>query len=124
MTVAYDSNAGIVSLRARNVAITSEGPAYDVRSNIIGFGATTAGIGTYRFLLNNQPLLVMKEVQELNLTVGFGTISSFWNLDIDTISSSNSIVRVATSTSSLHQVVIMANDKDLSVTVTPDHIQQ
>ena len=120
LTVAYDSNAGIVSLRARNVAITSEGPVYDVRSNIIGFGATTAGIGTYRFLLNNQPPGDERSAR-IESTVGFGTTAvSLGTFDIDTISSSNSIVRVAAgSTSSLHQVVIMANDKDLSVTVTP-----
>ena len=72
LTVAYDSNAGIVSLRARNDAITAEGPVYDVRSNIVGFGTTNSGIGTYRFLLNNQPPGNERSAR-YESTIGFGS---------------------------------------------------
>ena len=116
----YDASAGIVSIRARNVAITSEGPVFDVRSNIIGFAATTAGIGTYRFLLNNQPPGNERSAR-YESTVGFGTTAiSLGRFDINNVSSSNSIVRVSSgNTSSIHQVALMANNLELESYVVP-----
>ena len=120
LTVAYDSNAGIVSLRARNDAITAEGPVYDVRSNIVGFGTTNSGIGTYRFLLNNQPPGNERSAR-YESTIGFGSnpipVGTF---DINTVSSSNSIVRVSAGhTSSIHQVAILSNNIKGTTNVVP-----
>ena len=116
----YDASAGIVSVRARNIATTSEGPVFDVRSNIIGFAATTAGIGTYRFLLNNQPPGNERSAR-YESTVGFGTTAvSLGRFDINKVSSSNSIVRVSSgNTSSIHQVALMANNLKLESYVVP-----
>ena len=113
----YDSASGIVSVRGRNF---SDVDAFDYRTHIVGFGNTTSGIGTYRFLLNNQPAGSERSAR-LESVVGFGTdIVRAGTFDINTIASSASIVRVsAGETSAIHQVTILANEKDLDVTVTP-----
>ena len=48
----YDSSTLVLFLYVVVFLITV---SYDVRSNIVGFGTTASGIGTYRFLVNNQP---------------------------------------------------------------------
>ena len=68
----YDANAGIVSLTAQNVGISSVIGLYDVRSTVVGFGSTTSGIGTYRYLVNNQPPGTEKSVR-LESTYATGT---------------------------------------------------
>ena len=42
------------------------------RADVVGFAATSAGIGTYRFLLNNQPAGTERSGL-LESTVGYGT---------------------------------------------------
>ena len=118
LSATYDSNAGTVSLTARNSGISST-VLYDVRSNIVGFGTTTAGIGTYRFLLNNQPAGTELSAR-LESTVGFGTtVVRIGSYDINSISAVNSIVRVSAGQSSaIHQVNILANDQDSELFVT------
>ena len=115
----YDANAGIVSLTATNSGISST-VVYDVRANVVGFGTTTAGIGTYRFLLNNQPAGSEKSAR-LESTVGYGTdVVRLGTYDIDDIASASSVVRVsAGETSAIHQVTIMSNNQDLETFVTP-----
>jgi len=117
VTATYDSVSGIVSVRGRNFSQTD---ALDYRTNIVGFGNTTAGIGTYRFLLNNQPEGTERSAR-LESVIGFGTdVVRAGTFDINTISSAASIVRVSVGeTSAIHQVNILANAKDLEVTVTP-----
>ena len=113
----YDANSGIVSVRGRNF---DEVDAFDYRTHIIGFGNTTTGIGTYRFLLNNQPAGTERSAR-LESTIGFGTdkvrVGTF---DNKFISAAAAIVRVsAGTTSAIHQVNILSNSRTNEVTVTP-----
>ena len=113
----YDANSGIVSVRGRNF---DQVDAYDYRTHIIGFGNTTSGIGTYRFLLNNQPAGTERSAR-LESTIGFGTdkvrVGTF---DSRFISAAAAVVRVsAGTTSAIHQVNILSNSRDSEVTVTP-----
>ena len=118
LSAIYDSNAGIVSLTAQNVGVSSVVGLFDVRSTVVGFGTTTAGIGTYRYLVNNQPAGTEKSVR-IESTVGFGTTAvRVGTFDLQTVSSSNSVVRVsAGETSAIHQVSILSNT--LQTTVIP-----
>ena len=118
LSAAYDSNAGTILLTAKNNGISSTS-TYDVRTNIVGFNTTTNGIGTYRFLLTNQPPGSEKSGR-LETTVGVGTTAiRVGTFDIRTISASNSVVSVsAAQTSAIHQVNIIANDQESEVYVT------
>jgi len=118
LDVEYDSNSGIVSLTASNNETSTD--VYDVRSSIVGFGTTTSGIGTYRFLVSGQPEGSENSARlESTLGEGSGTVR-LGTFNIDEIASSSSIVRVsAGQTSSIHQVTIIANDIESEVYVTP-----
>ena len=120
LSAVYDSNAGIVSLTAQNVGISSLVGLYDVRSTVVGFGTTTAGIGTYRYLVNNQPPGTEKSIR-IESTVGFGTTAvRVGTFDLQSVASSNSVVRVsAGETSALHQVSILSNKLETVVTPGP-----
>ena len=118
LTTEYDSNSGIVSLTASNNEFLTD--VYDVRSSVVGFGTTTSGIGTYRFLVTGQPDETERSAR-LESTFGEGTgpirLGTF---NIDEISSSSSIVRVSAGQSSaIHQVTVIANDIEEETYVTP-----
>ncbi len=115
----YDSSANVISLTASNTGISTT-ISYDVRSNIVGFGTTASGIGTYRFLINRQPAgtEISARLESTN-NVGTSTIRVA-QFDIESVSSSTSIVRVAAGQSSaVHQVAILANDEENFTTVIP-----
>ena len=118
LSAVYDANAGIVSLTAQNVGISSLVGLYDVRSTVVGFGSTTSGIGTYRYLVNNQPPGTEKSIRlESTYATGTGPVR-VGTFDLATVASSNSVVRVAAGqTSAIHQVSILSNT--LQTTVTP-----
>ena len=119
LDVDYDSSANVISLKAKNTGISTT-VSYDVRSNIVGFGTTASGIGTYRFLVNRQPAgtEISARLESTN-NVGTSTIRVA-QFDIESVSSSASIVRVAAGQSSaVHQVAILANDEDNFTTVIP-----
>ena len=112
VTAVYDSISGIVSFRFRN----DEVYPIDVRANIVGFAATSLGIGTYRFLVPGQPNNSERSAK-LESTVGFGTTSiRVGTFDSNLISSSASIVRVSCGNSSaVHQVSILRGSNDIVV---------
>ena len=117
LTTEYDPNSGIVSLTASNNETSTD--VYDVRSSIVGFGTTTSGIGTYRFLVTGQPEGSEKSVR-LESTVGEGTgpirLGTF---NINEVASSTSVVRVSAGQSSaIHQVTVIANDEKGKTYVT------
>ncbi len=124
ITATYDSTTGIVSFRAVNSGINSEN-SLTVRANIIGFGSTSAGIGTYRFLLNNQPAGTERS-GIFESTVGYGTdVIRVGTFDFDLNSSATSVVRVSVGeTSAIHQVYTLANFSDKEVTVIPGPFSQ
>lgn len=113
VTAIYDSTAGIVSFRVQN----EENNLIDVRASIVGFAATSSGIGTYRFLVNGQPAGSERSVK-LESTVGVGTTSVMvGTFDLSLISSVSSIVRVSSgSSSAIHQVSIL-NDTANTIVV-------
>ena len=115
----YDSNSGIVSLTATNNEFDNT-DVYDVRSTVVGFGTTTSGIGTYRFLVSGQPEGSEKSVRlESKFGEGTGPIR-LGTFDINEVASSNSIVRVSAGQSSaIHQVTVVANDIAGETYVTP-----
>ena len=118
LSASYDSNSGIVSLTVTNNETSND--VYDVRSTIVGFGTTTSGIGTYRFLVSGQPEESEKSAR-LESTFGEGTgpirLGTF---NINEIASSTSVVRVSAGQSSaIHQVTIIANNIEGKTYVTP-----
>jgi hypothetical protein len=114
VTAIYDSTAGIVSFRVQN----EENNLIDVRASIVGFAATSSGIGTYRFLVSGQPAGSERSAR-LESTVGVGTTSVMVGVfDLGLISSVSSIVRVSSgSSSAIHQVSIL-NDR-INTTIVP-----
>ena len=116
VTSIYDSTAGIVSFRVQNDTINN----LDIRANIVGFAATTAGIGTYRFLVSAQPSGSERSAR-LESTVGFGTtVIRVGTFDINTITSTSSLVRVSSgSSSAVHQVSALYDGEDVTVTPGP-----
>ena len=119
VTAVYDSSVGIVTFQAQNLGISSIN-ALTVRADVVGFAATSAGIGTYRFLLNNQPAGTERSGL-LESTVGYGTdVVHAGTFSFELNSSASSIVKVsAGSTSAIHQVYTLANEKKGEVTVVP-----
>ena len=117
LTAVYDSNSGIVSLTASNNESTND--VYDVRSTVVGFGTTTSGIGTYRFLVDGQPDGAERSARlESTFGEGTGTIR-LGTFNIDDISASASIVRVSAGQSSaIHQVTVIANNVEGETYVT------
>ena len=112
----HDTSAGIVSITAYN----SSNEFIDVRSNIVGFANTVAGIGTYRFLLNNQPGGTEKSARYESVNGLGSNVVRAGTFDIRSISSAASIVRVsAGTTSAIHQVAIMANSRAGDIVVVP-----
>ena len=116
VTAIYDSVAGIVSFRVQN----EESNLIDVRANIVGFAATSSGIGTYRFLVSAQPEETERSAR-LESTVGVGTTSIIVGVfDLNLITSASSIVRVSSgNTSAIHQVSILQDRKDITVIPGP-----
>jgi hypothetical protein len=116
VTAIYDPNAGIVSFRVQNDEVN----LLDVRSNIVGFAATSSGIGTYRFSLPGQPIGA-ERTAKLESTVGFGTTSiKVGTFDLDLISSVSSIVRVSSGNSSaIHQVSVLNDTENITVVPGP-----
>jgi len=114
VTAIYDSTSGIVSFRVQN----EENNLIDVKASIVGFAATSSGIGTYRFLVSGQPSGSERSAR-LESTVGVGTTSVMVGVfDLELISSVSSIVRVSSgSSSAIHQVSIL-NDRT-NTTIVP-----
>jgi hypothetical protein len=116
VTAIYDSVSGIISLIVRN----EEDNIIDVRANIVGFAATSSGIGTYRFLVSGQPEGSERSAR-LESTVGVGTTSIMvGTFDLNLISSVSSIVRVSSgSSSAIHQVSILNDSFNTNVVPGP-----
>ena len=85
-----------------------------VRSNIIGFGATTAGIGTYRFLASGQDDGSERtQLVETKFDKGTGT-STIATLDKTKFIALKATAHVATATSeALHQVYVTHNGTEI-----------
>ena len=93
----------------------------DAKANIVGFGTTTAGIGTFRFLTTGQPPGNERSARfESTFNVGTGTSISYANLDKTLDSSIKSLIKVSTGqTSAIHQVVAISDASDIMVVQYP-----
>jgi len=116
LTSYYNSVSGIVSFSVINDGNTP----LDVRANIVGFGATSAGIGTYRFLLSGQPSGSERSARlESTIGVGIDTIR-VGTFDVNRITSVTSLVRTSCgSSSAIHQVSLVQGDDQFVVTPGP-----
>ena len=106
-------SGGILSLNFTN----KESNDVRVRSNIVGFGSTNAGVSTYRFLASGQQAESERtQIFESNFDeqVGVSTIASF---NKNLFSSLKATVSVASTLGeALHQVFVVTNQSSLSGT--------
>lgn len=116
VTSEYNNISGKISLKIEN----DENNPLLVRSNVIGLGNTSSGIGTYRFLLPGQPQGSERSARlESTFAVGVGTLTAAV-LGLDTVSSLKSIIRVSYgSTSALHEVFLAQNTNNIYVNQGP-----
>ena len=85
-----------------------------VRSNIVGFGTTSVGIGTYRFLASSQPDGSERSARiQTNYAVSTAT-TSIVGINTSNVSSVKSLVKVSYgNTSALHQVFMLQDGTDV-----------
>ena len=90
------------------------------KSNIVGFGTTTAGIGTYRFLAPNQPAGTEESlIYESNYNTGIGT-TIVYSANKNFFNTFMSVVEISVgSTKALHTVTSIHDATDVSVQQGP-----
>ena len=114
----FDStiSAGIVSLTYYN----AESNVVLVRSSIVGFGSTSTGIGTYRFLTSDQPEGSESSARyESSYTVSSGTTSVI-GVSTGNVSSLKSLVRVSYgNTTAVHQVLMLQDSSNVHTVQYP-----
>ena len=87
-----------------------------VKTRIVGFGTTSVGVGTFRYILPNQPEGNERSaIYEAGFsTTTSGVSTSFLRLDKNTFDSAKSIVEVSIgSTKSIHQVMMVQDNIDI-----------
>ena len=115
-TFSADINSGVVSIKYNN---TDSNNVF-VRSRVVGFGTTAAGIGTYRFKTSGQPdgseSTARLESRFVN-AVGVSTILTLSKTDITSV---KTIAKIGYgTTSSLHQVLVVNDGTDTYSTQYP-----
>ena len=92
----------------------------EVKSNIVGFGTTTAGTGTYRFLVDNQPAGSERSlIYASNYNTGIGTTVVYSGSKI-LFNTFMSVVEVSIgSTKALHQVTSLYDGTNVYVQQGP-----
>jgi hypothetical protein len=110
------STNGILSLQFTN----NKSNAVTIRSQIIGFGSTSSGIGTFRFLTFGQDPgseRTAKLESNYSKTSGISNILSFNSLDVNVV---KSYIKVSVgSTSALHQVLMIQDLNDVYTSQYP-----
>ena len=103
-------NSGVITLDYTN---STETDSVLVRTRAVGFGSTSVGVGTYRFLASTQPAESEDSGRlqtNFETTTGICTPISVASNDVTTI---KSIARVSYgNTSALHQVLVTHNSTD------------
>ena len=85
------------------------------RSNIIGFGTTTTGVGDFRFLVSGQPSGTERSIR-LESTYRTGTASpiNYLTINKNIESSVKSLIRVSSgNTSAIHQIISIRDSDDV-----------
>ena len=105
-------DSGIVNLNFNND--TNEDVV--VKTNIVGFGTTSVGVGTYRYILPNQPAGNERSaIYQSDFAEGTGVIT-FLTLDKNTFDASKSLVEVSIgSTKSIHQIMMVQDTTNVYV---------
>ncbi len=115
-TFTSNLSSGVLSIDFENTGINTA----TLRSKVVGFGTTTAGIGTFRFKDAAQSA---GNERTVNLQSSFKRVSSTSTLvgvDSNKFSTIKSIVKVAVgSTIAMHQVLATHNGTDTSVVHYP-----
>ena len=120
LTGLSNSVVGVITARFENdlIKLQCENDrvnTLDIRSNIVGLGTTTAGIGTHRFSASGQPAGLERSAR-LESTYNTGTASTITYGTISKLvdSSVKSVVRVSCGeTSAIHQVISIRDDDDI-----------
>ena len=108
-TFTSNINSGVISINFEN----TDSDSVFVRSKIVGFGTTAAGIGTYRFLSSGQPEGSETTVRLHSDFVNASGISTIFSVAKSDVTSIKSLVKVGYgNTSALHQVLIVHDDTD------------
>ena len=111
-TFSSDLNNGVLSIIHENV----DSDQLTIRSNIVGFGSTALGIGTYRFKSSEQSDGQERSVvydSDFKTTVSLAS-TIINSLDKSLFNSSKSLVQVsAGSTKALHQVMMVFDGIDV-----------
>tara|TARA_B100000282_G_scaffold217114_1_gene160853 strand:- start:27 stop:12854 length:12828 start_codon:yes stop_codon:yes gene_type:complete len=115
-----NSTVGVITSRFENDLIKLQienfnNSELEVRSNIVGLGTTTAGIGTFRFLSTGQPTGAERSARlEANYVTGTASTITYATLNKTIDSSVKSLVRVSCgNTSAIHQVVSVRDADDI-----------
>tara|TARA_B100000965_G_scaffold276008_1_gene233869 strand:+ start:2787 stop:17753 length:14967 start_codon:yes stop_codon:yes gene_type:complete len=129
------SKVGILTTKVESGTISFDcindrNSALVVSTNIVGLGTTTAGIGTYRFNVPNQPEGSERTLRyESSYSSGKGSSGSIQPimvtkpLVIENDSTVKSLVRVSCgTTSAIHQVIVIQDKNDDAVTVQYPHV--
>ena len=87
----------------------------DLRANVVGLGSTSAGIGTYRYVVPGQPQGAERSARyESGFSTSIGSTITYSTLNNLTDSSAKSLVRVSCGeTSAVHQIITMRDSEDV-----------
>jgi hypothetical protein len=110
-------SSGILSLNY----ISNSSNLVDVRSKIVGFGTTSIGIGTYRFITPGQiPGNERSVVYQSTYSSIVSSASTIISLDKSNFNAVKSLVEVSVgSTSALHQIMLVQDQTNIYVQQSP-----
>ena len=117
---ASNSSVGVITTRFENNFIKLEiendrSNPLEVRSNVVGLGTTTTGIGTHRFLAIGQPEGTERSARlESNYVTGTASTITYATLNKNIDSSVKSLVRISCGeTSAIHQIISLRDADDV-----------
>ena len=117
---ASNSSVGIITSRFENNLIklqieNDRSNSLEVRSNVVGLGTTTTGIGTHRFLSIGQPEGTERSARlESNYVTGTASTITYATLNKNIDSSVKSLVRISCGeTSAIHQIISLRDADDV-----------
>ncbi|MEC8551033.1 MAG: hypothetical protein VXY93_11100, partial [Pseudomonadota bacterium] len=115
-----NSSVGVITARYENdfIKLQCENDRVnplEVRTNIVGLGTVTAGIGTYRFSVSGQPAGLERSVRlESGYVTGTASTITYSTISKQIDTSVKSIVRVSCGeTSAIHQVISIRDLDDI-----------
>ena len=105
-------NSGIVNLTFNN----DSNEDVVVKTRIVGFGTTAVGVGTYRYILTNQPVGNERSAIYQSDFAGGTGVTTFLTLNKNIFDASKSLVEVSIgSTKSIHQIMMVQDKTDIYI---------